>query len=108
MDLGVGDIHGGQYTVAQMEKINTMNSKNAGTLKPNQALYQKSMGELAPTCANRRELVQYLIEDSNISPISKNYLKECEDWVPRYQLRGFKYGLVTSAATFMFFPVVRR
>ena len=85
-----------------------MNKKNQGTLKPNRAFYQKSMGELAPTWAQRRELVTYLIEESNISPISKNYLKDCEEWVPKYQLRGFKYGLVTSAATFLFFPVVRR
>ena len=106
--LAAGDVHSGQYTVNQMDKINNFNSKTEGMQKPNQAMYQKSMGELAPTWSQRRALVTFLIEDSNISPISKNYLKECEDWVPRYQLRGFKYGLVTSAATFAFFPVVRR
>ena len=92
MSLGAGDVHSGQYTVEQMDKVNNMNKKNAGTLKPNQAMYQKSMGEIAPTWAQRRELVSYLIEESNISPISKNYLKDCEEWVPKYQLRGFKYG----------------
>ena len=108
MSLGVGDIHSGQYTVDQLEKITAAGAKNDGTRKPNEAFYQKSMGELGPSWAQRRELVTYLIEDSNISPISKNYLKDCEEWVPRYQLRGFKYGLVTSTATFFFFPVVRR
>ena len=66
------------------------------------------MGEIAPSYADKRELVSYLINDSNISPISKNYLRDCEDWIPRYQYRGFKYGLVTSAFTYLFFPVVRR
>jgi len=84
-----------------------MNRRAGGTVKPNEAFYRKSMEELSPSWAEKRELVRFLIEDSNISPISKNYLKECEDWVPRYQYRGFKYGLVTSSFTFLFFPVIR-
>ena len=65
------------------------------------------MGEFGPTWADRRELVSYLINESNITPLSKTYLKECQDWIPKYQLRGFKYGLVTSTFTYLFFPVVR-
>ena len=42
------------------------------------------MGEHGPTRAEQRELVNYLIEESNITPISKNYLRDCEEWVPRY------------------------
>jgi len=49
-----------------------------------------------------------LINDSNISTVSKNYLQEAEEWVPKYQLRGVKYGLTVSAATFFFMPVVRK
>ena len=49
-----------------------------------------------------------MIEDSNISPISKNYLKECEEWVPKYQIRGFKYGLLGSSVVYFFFPVIRK
>jgi hypothetical protein len=49
-----------------------------------------------------------LIHESNISPASKNYLRDLEEWVPKYQLRGLKYGLTVSAATFFFLPVVRR
>ena len=52
--------------------------------------------------------MHFLINDSAISPAAKVYLKECEDWVPKYQLRGFKYGLTTSMLTFFFFPVIRR
>ena len=40
--------------------------------------------------------------------MAKKYLTECEDWVPRYQLRGFKYGCTVSAAVFFLMPVVRR
>ena len=36
------------------------------------------------------------------------YLKECEHWVPKYQLRGLKYGLTTSLMVFFFMPVIRR
>ena len=85
-----------------------MNKREKGTQKPLEAFYKKSMGEHGPTWEERRELVTYLIHDSNISPISKVYLQECEEWVPKYQYRGFKYGLLTSSATFLFFPVVRR
>ena len=66
------------------------------------------MGEIAPSYADKRELVTYLINDSNISPISKNYLRDCESWIPHYQYRGFKYGLLCSTLTYAFFPVVRR
>ena len=66
------------------------------------------MEENGPSWGDKRNLVSFLINDSNITPISKNYLKECEDWIPRYQLRGFKYGLATSTFTFLFFPVIRK
>ena len=44
------DIYGGSYTVDQIDNIiKNMNSKEKGTLKPSEAFYQKSMGELAPS-----------------------------------------------------------
>ena len=85
-----------------------MNRVDKGTLKPVEAFYKKSMGEHGPTWREKRDLISYLVEESNISPISKNYLADCQDWVPKYQLRGFKYGLVSSTAVYLFFPVVRR
>ena len=85
-----------------------MNKREKGTVKPAEAFYRKSMGENGPSWADKRELVDYLIHESNISPISKVYLEECQDWVPRYQYRGFKYGLVTSIFTYTFFPVIRK
>ena len=33
---------------------------------------------------------------------------DLEDWVPKYQLRGLKYGLTMSLAIFFFMPVVRK
>ena len=88
--------------------MNNMNKQEKGGLKPVEAFYKKSMGEIGPSWREKRELVDYLVEESNISPISKNYLDSSREWVPKYQLRGFKYGLLTSTLTFLFFPVVRR
>ena len=103
-----GDIFGGEYSVEELTKIHAMNSRQSGTLKPNEAFYSKSMRELQPTWGEKRKFVEYLINDSNITPISKNYLKDCEEWIPKYQFRGFKYGLLTSALTYTCFPVIRR
>ena len=108
MSLGAGHLDSGTYTVAQLEKLHSFNTKTEGTMKPTEAFYKKSMGELGPNWKQKREIVNWLIEDSNISPISKRYLKDCEDWVPRYQYRGFKYGLLSSTLVYLFFPVVRR
>ena len=49
-----------------------------------------------------------MINDAAISPSAKVYLKDCEFWVPKYQLRGFKYGLTSSLAVFFMMPVVRK
>ena len=99
---------GGKYSVDQLDKIIAMNRRERGTQKPNVAFYRKSAGEFGPTWNDRRELVEYLANDSNITPLSKVYLRECEEWIPRYQYRGFKYGLVTMSATYLFFPLVRK
>ena len=88
--------------------MNNMNRQEKGGLKPLEAFYKKSMGENGPSWREKRDLVTYLVEESNISPISKNYLASCQEWVPKYQLRGFKYGMVSSTAVFFLFPVVRR
>ena len=69
---------------------------------------QKGAKELAPSNYEKREFVHWLIHESNISPVSKNYLKEQDEWIQKYQLRGIKYGIFTSSMTFLFFPVIRR
>ena len=79
-----GDWYSGEYTLEELNKIQEMNSREKGTRKPNQAFYQKSMGELAPSWEDKRNLVRYMIEDANITPVSKVYLKECEDYIPKY------------------------
>ena len=33
---------------------------------------------------------------------------ECEEWVPKYQLRGLKYGLTASSLVYFLMPVVKR
>ena len=107
MELG-HDYSSGRYTVDEINEILNMNSRERGATKPTVAFYKKSMMENGPSWEDKRNLVRYLIEDSNISPISKNYLQDCEDWIPRYQYRGFKYGLATSSATFLLMPVIRK
>ena len=102
------DILGGSYTLEEVNTLYGMNKREKGTIKPQNAFYQKSMGEIAPTWAEKRALVSYLIHDSNISPISKNYLQDCEAWVPKYQFRGFKYGIFSSAIVYCAMPVVRK
>jgi len=54
------------------------------------------------------QFVHFLIHESTISPSAKAYLMECEEWVPKYQLRGLKYGITVSSLVYLFFPVVRR
>ena len=41
-------------------------------------------------------------------PSAKNYLKECEEFIPHYQVRGFKYGLASSFLVYTCLPVVRQ
>lgn len=52
--------------------------------------------------------MHFLINESNISNASKLYLIDTETWIPKYQMRGLKYGLLTSALTYALFPVVRK
>ena len=91
-----------------MAKIYALNARSEGTRKPNVAFYRKSMGEQGPTWSEKRDFVRWLINDSNVSPQGKLFLQSSYDWIPKYQLRGFKYGLVSSTFVFFFFPVVRR
>ena len=85
-----------------------INARPTVLRKPNQPFYKKSADEKAPTWAEKRELVQFLIHESNISPKSKLYLEDLEFWVPKYQMRGFKYGLFLSGVTYFCMPVVRK
>jgi hypothetical protein len=52
--------------------------------------------------------VHFLIHESTISQSAKRYLIEAEEWVPKYQLRGLKYGLTVSSLVYFFMPVVNR
>ena len=101
------DYLGGDYTIEELQKIVGMGARTHGVKKPNQAFFQKNTGEYGPTWAERRAFVTFLIEDSDIQPQAKVHLMECEKWVPRFQIRGFKYGVASAFATYMFMPVVR-
>ena len=103
-----GDLLGGRYSQEDVKRILEINARPVTLRKPTNAFYKKSAMELEPSWAEKRELVHWLIHDSNISNSSKNYLEGCEVWVPKYQMRGFKYGLLSSTLTFCFWPVIRR
>ena len=103
-----GDLYGGRYSENEITRILEINARPSVLRKPDEAFYKKSAMENEPTWAEKRELVHWLINDSNISMSSKNYLRDCDEWVPKYQMRGLKYGLVTASATFLFFPIIRK
>ena len=103
-----GDLYGGRYSEDEITRILEINARPSVLRKPDEAFYKKSAMENEPTWAEKRELVHWLINDSNISMSSKNYLRDCDEWVPKYQMRGLKYGLVTSSMTFLFFPIIRK
>ena len=97
-----------KYSMEEMNRIMEIGERPDAYQKPDMPFYKKSAREFGPSWAEKRELVHWMINESTVSPATKKYLKECDHWVPKYQLRGFKYGLVTSAATFFLFPVVRK
>ena len=103
-----GDLYGGRYSKDEVQRILEINARPDIIKKPDAAYYKKSATENGPSWAEKREFVHWLINDSNISAASKKYLRENEYWLQKYQLRGLKYGLFSSAATFAFFPVIRR
>jgi len=103
-----GDISTSRYTAEEVQRILDINSRPNVLRSPENPFYRKSGREMGPTWAEKRDFVHYLTYESNISAVSKKYLKEQEGWVEKYQLRGLKYGMATTAATYLFFPVIRR
>ena len=71
-------------------------------------MYLKSMNEQPPTWREKRDYLDFLINESGVSEAGKQYLRESQEYIPRYQFRGFKYGFVTSAFVYFFWPVVRK
>ena len=103
-----GDLYSGRYSTDEVQRILQIGARSDSMKKPDEAFYRKSATELEPSWAEKREFVHWLINDSNISQASKRYLVENDHWVQKYQLRGLKYGMFSTAATYLFFPVVRK
>ena len=78
------------------------------SMRPEKPYYRKSGGEIGPTWRQKREFMHKMINDSLVPPAVKVKMQEAYDDIARFQFRGFKYGLATSAATFFLLPVVRR
>ena len=75
---------GGKYSMEEVNRIMEMGSRPDNAVKPDTAYYKKNGIENGPSWAEKREFVHWLIYESNISPASKKYLKECDNWVPKY------------------------
>ena len=67
-----------------MHRILEINRIPTYQVKPEEAFYKKSGMELQPSNYEKREFVHWLIYESNITPVSKNYLKECDEWIMKY------------------------
>ena len=99
---------GGKYTEDEIKRILEINGNSRSLLKPYLPFYKKSATEHGPSNYEKKEFVHYLINESTMDNQSKKYLIRCEDWVPKYQMKGVKYGIVSSAMVFFFMPVVRK
>ena len=106
--VSANNFFGGKYSEDEVARIMELNARPDYLKKPEQAYFKKSALENGPSWAEKREFVHWLINESNISPQSKKYLRECDYWVPKYQMRGFKYGLVGSTLTYFCMPVIRK
>ena len=79
-----GDIFSGKYTADEVTRILEINNRPDQQRKPEQAFYKKSAMENGPSWAEKREFVHWLINDSNVSPASKRWLREQDHWVGKY------------------------
>ena len=70
-----------KYTQEEVERILDINRIPNYQVRPDEAFYKKSATELQPSNYEKREFIHYLIYNSNISPVSKNYLKDCDEWI---------------------------
>ena len=77
----IGDLHSGRYSKDEIARIMEINARPDMLKKPDEAFYKKSAMEVAPSWAEKREFVHWLINESNISLQSKNYLRENDYWV---------------------------
>ena len=70
------DLFGGRYSKDEIDRILDINSRPYQLRKPDQAFYKKNGLEQKPSWAEKREFVDFLIHDSNISQSAKAYLQE--------------------------------
>ena len=71
-----GDLYSGRYNKDEIQRILEINSRPEFLKKPDEAFYKKNALENAPSWAEKREFVHWLINESNISASSKRYLSE--------------------------------
>ena len=78
------ELFDGKYSQEDVRRIMDINRIPTHQVRPSEAYYKKGSRELAPSNYEKRELVHWIIHESNISPVSKNYLKECDEWIMKY------------------------
>ena len=96
------------FTLDEFREYSNIGAKPIEIKRPNRPYFKKSAMEYGPTWREKREFVHDLIYKLNLDPSGKAALKEHYELISHYQIRGFKYGAVTSAAVFFLMPVVRR
>ena len=96
------------FTNEQLNELKNIGCKPNNIRKPNRPYFKKSALEYGPTWRDKRDFVQRLCYDLQMEPGSIEKLRENYEIISHFQFRGFKYGIITSAAVFLFMPVVRR
>ncbi|CAI2383332.1 unnamed protein product [Moneuplotes crassus] len=96
------------YTPEELKEYYDIGAVDQGNTTERRPYYRKTGFEYGPTWAQKKEFVHRLMTHSNINLDGKRRLKENYGIIQHYQLRGAKYGAITSAAVFFFLPVVNR
>ena len=97
-----------RFSDDEMKELSDFSLKQQNLRRESRPFFKKSGFEHGPTWDQRKEFVRRLIHDSTIDPEAKERLNKHFEIIQHFQLRGFKYGLLTSAAVFFFLPVVNR
>ena len=96
------------FSPEEMRDFNELNAKARASRRESKPYYRKSGFEHGPTWAQKKEFVHNLINEIDLDLEAKLRLQENMASISHFQFRGFKYGLVTSAAVFFCFPVIRK
>ena len=96
-----------RFDEQEYEDFRKMGAVGYSVMRPERPFFKKTNLEYGPTWQQKKAFVSKLINDSNVDPSSKTQMRENFKLIPKYQIRGFKYGLFVSTI-FFFLPVIRK